>query len=302
MTGRGSIARWLVLGPPLLWLGCFFAVPLAIVAKISLSEKAATRPPYRPVFEATLDGARWRAALDGLGLENFRRLTEDTLYFEAALTSIALAAGATILLGLIGFPLALGVARAPRAWRPLLLALIVIPFWTSFLIRVYAWIAILRPEGWLNAALLYVGLVREPLLILDTNAAVLIGLIYAYLPFMVLPVYASLDRLDPTLTEAAADLGATPLAAFWTVTFPLTRPGLAAGALLCFIPMIGEFVVPELLGGSDTLMLGRVLWSEFFANTNWPLAAAVAIAILLILLVPVVLLREVEARRVEATR
>ena len=190
----------------------------------------------------------------------------------------------------------------PARLQPLLVALVIVPFWTSFLIRIYAWIAILKPEGLLNAGLLRIGLIASPLDILNTPAAVMIGLTYAYLPFMVLPLYAVLSRLDPTLTEAAADLGASPTRAFWTVTLPLARPGIAAGALLCFIPMVGEFIIPDLLGGSDTLMLGRVLWSEFFSNRDWPLASAVAVLLLVLIVGPIVLFRDAEREREDVGR
>jgi putrescine transport system permease protein len=192
------------------------------------------------------------------------------------------------------------MARASARWRAILVGLVILPFWTSFLIRVYAWIAILKPDGFLNQILIWSGLVGHPLTILNTNAAVLIGLVYAYLPFMVLPLYATLERLDRTLLEAAADLGASPLRAFWTVTLPISLPGVAAGALICFIPILGEFVIPDLLGGSETLMIGRTLWSEFFSNRDWPLASAVAVLMLAALLVPIVLYRDLESRRLEA--
>ena len=296
----GGWGRGAVLLAPALWLAALFLAPFAIVAKISLSETAFALPPYRPLIPWSLDGEAWRAFVSGLGFDNYRALLAEPLYRDAALSSLALALAATALIALIGYPVALALCRAPRRLRPLLLALVIVPFWTSFLIRVYAWIAILKDDGWLNATLLGLGLISAPLRILNTDAAVLIGLVYTYLPFLILPVYAALDRLDGTLAEAAADLGATPLAAFWTVTFPLSAPGLVAGALLCFIPIVGEFVVPDLLGGSDTLTLGRTLWSEFFSNRDWPLASAVAVATLLILVVPVVLFREIEARRLEA--
>jgi putrescine transport system permease protein len=203
---------------------------------------------------------------------------------------------------LTGYPVALAMARAPERWRGILVGLVILPFWTSFLIRIYAWIAILKPDGFLNQALLWSGLIGQPLTILNTNPAVLIGIVYAYLPFMVLPLYATLERLDRMLLEAAADLGATPLRAFWTITLPLSLPGVAAGALISFIPIVGEFVIPDLLGGSETLMIGRTLWSEFFSNRDWPLASAVAVVMLAILLVPIVLYRDLESRRLEARR
>ena len=300
LAGRAAGAL-VALAPllPFAWLGAFFVAPFVITLKISLSNPALAQPPYTPVLD-------WRAGLEGLreflealDFGNYETLLGDDLYARAALTSLSFALAATALLALGGYPLAYAMAKAPPRWRPLLVALVIVPFWTSFLIRVYAWIAILKPEGLLNRALLAAGLVREPLAILDTPGAILIGLVYAYLPFMVLPLYAVLERLDRDLREAAGDLGAGPTTVFWTVTFPLSRPGLVAGALLCFIPMVGEFVIPDLLGGSDTLMLGRVLWSEFFSNRDWPLASAVAVALLALVAVPLALFREAEARRHE---
>ena len=296
----GRRGRLFVLGPPFLWLALFFLVPFAIVLKISLSEPATAQPPYRPHMPWSLDRESWRAFVDALGLENYRTLLADDLYWGAALSSLGLAAASTILLGVFGYPIALAMARAPARWRPILVALVVVPFWTSLLIRVYAWMAILSPEGFLNRALLAVGVITEPLQILNTNAAVLIGIVYAYLPFMILPLYASLERQDETLVEAASDLGASRLKTFWTVTFPLSKPGIVAGALLCFIPTVGEFMVPDLLGGSETLMLGRTLWSEFFSNRDWPLASAVAVVMTVLLVGPIVLYRNAEARRLEA--
>ncbi len=305
MTARkaaGRRSRLFVLAPPFLWLALFFLVPFAIVLKISLSEPATAQPPYRPHMPWSLDPQSWRAFVDALGLENYRTLLADDLYWGAALSSLGLAAGSTILLGVVGYPIALAMARAPARWRPILVALVVVPFWTSLLIRVYAWMAILSPEGFLNRALLALGVIAEPLQILNTNAAVLIGIVYAYLPFMILPLFASLERQDETLVEAASDLGASRLKTFWTVTFPLSKPGIVAGALLCFIPIVGEFIVPDLLGGSETLMLGRTLWSEFFQNRNWPLAGAIAVVLLAILLIPILLLCGAETRRQEAAR
>ncbi|MDR7037350.1 putrescine transport system permease protein [Methylobacterium sp. BE186] len=288
--------------PPLLWLGAFFLVPFAITLKISLSEPATAMPPYLPVLDWQGGVEGWTSFLEALHFGNYEMLASDALYRDAALSSLLLALSATGLLACIGTPLAYAMARAPARLQPLLVALLVVPFWTSFLIRVYAWIAILKPEGLLNAALLRIGLIREPLELLNTQAAVMIGLVYAYLPFMVLPLYAVTSRIDPSLREAASDLGASPTRIFWTVTLPLSLPGLVAGMLLCFIPMVGEFIIPDLLGGSDTLMLGRVLWSEFFSNRDWPLASAVAILLLVILVGPVVLFREAETRRGEAAR
>jgi putrescine transport system permease protein len=300
MAARPSqrLLRWLVPAAPLLWLGLFFLLPFLIVLKISLSDPATAQPPYRPVFDWN-DLAGFFGELDA---ENYRTLLSDSLYWDAALSSIRIAAISTGLLLLIGFPIAYAMARAPAQWRTLLVALIILPFWTSFLIRVYAWIGILRPEGLLNGALMALGLVDEPLAILNTEVAVYIGIVYAYLPFMVLPLYASLEKLDHSLIEAAQDLGSPPWRAFWSITVPLARPGIAAGSLLCFIPAVGEFVIPDLLGGSETLMIGRTLWSEFFSNRDWPLASAVAIVLLLLLVVPIAIYRDVEARRLETQR
>jgi len=285
----------LVPAVPYLWLGVFFLVPFLIVLKISLSDPAVAQPPYRPVFEWS-DIAGFFGALD---LENFEMLTQDDLYFRATLSSVRIAAISTILLLLVGFPIAYGMARAPERHRSLLVALVILPFWTSFLIRIYAWIAILKPEGLLTQALMGLGLVSEPVEILNTEWAVYIGIVYAYLPFMVLPLYATLEKMDDTLLEAALDLGSPPWRSFWTITVPLAMPGIIAGSLLCFIPAVGEFVIPDLLGGSETLMIGRQLWSEFFSNRDWPLASAVAILLLIVLVLPIVIYRDVEARRME---
>jgi putrescine transport system permease protein len=281
---------------PFVWLSVLFLLPLLIVLKISLSDAATAQPPYRPLW----DWSDLGGFLSGLDFENFRFLVSDPLYFDAALSSVRIAGLSTSLLLAVGFPIAYAMARAPRRWRGLLVALIILPFWTSFLIRIYAWIGILKPDGFLNQALLGLGIVTEPLTILNTEAAVFLGIVYAYLPFMVLPLYAVLEKIDHTLLEAAEDLGSPPWRAFWTITVPLSLPGIVAGSLLCFIPAVGEFVVPDLLGGSETLMIGRQLWSEFFSNRDWPLASAVAIVVLVILVVPIVIYRDLEARRLEA--
>ncbi|WP_232631592.1 ABC transporter permease [Methylobacterium sp. Leaf118] len=299
-TVARTLGRGLVRGLPLLWLALFFLVPFAVTLKISFSSPATAQPPYLPVldWQGGLEG--WREFLEALDFQNYQMIASDALYRDAALSSLAYAGLATAILVLLGTPTAYAMARAPARLQPTLVALVIVPFWTSFLIRVYAWIAILKPEGLLNAALLKLGLVSAPLAILDTPYGVLIGLAYAYLPFMVLPLYAVMSRLDPALREAAADLGAGRARVFLTVTLPLALPGLAAGALLCFIPMVGEFIIPDLLGGPDTLMLGRVLWSEFFSNRDWPLASAVAVLLLVLVVGPVVLFREAELRREEA--
>lgn len=302
---RGGLTRFgaaVVVGLPALWLGLFVLLPLLIVVRMSLSQQVLARPPYHPLFPESLDLSAWRSAVSELSLDSYRELFASRLYVDSFLVSVGLALLATAIIVVLGYGVALAIARASPRWRLLLLAAVVLPFWTSFLVRVYAWMGLLRKDGWINQVLVGLGIVEAPLDILNTNVAVLIGLVYAYLPFMILPLYASLDRQDPGLLEAAADLGASPLRRFWTVTVPLSLPGVAAGALLCFIPMVGEFVVPELLGGSDTLMLGRTLWSEFFPNRNWPLAAAVAVVLLAALLAPILALRKIEARRQERAR
>jgi putrescine transport system permease protein len=292
------LAEGLVPAVPYLWLGLFFLVPFLIVLKISLSDPAVAQPPYKPAF-AWSDMVEFFRQLD---LENFEVLASDDLYFSATLSSLRIAAVSTVLLLLVGFPIAYGMARAPARYRPILVAMVILPFWTSFLIRIYAWVAILKPEGLMNQTLMGLGLIAEPLNVLNTETAVYIGIVYAYLPFMVLPLYATLEKVDDTLLEAALDLGSTPWRAFWTITVPLAMPGIVAGSLLCFIPAVGEFVIPDLLGGSETLMIGRQLWSEFFSNRDWPLASAVAILLLIVLVVPIVIYRDVEARRVEIER
>lgn len=279
---------------PFLWLAIFFAFPFLLVAKLSLSDTALAMPPYEPRIDWSQGLAGIQAFLKGLDGETYARLTQDRLYLDAYLSSLRLAATGTLILLLIGYPIAYGISRCPRGPREALVMAVILPFWTSFLIRIYAWIAILKPAGVLNVLLAKLGL--PPVDILNTETAVLLGLVYAYLPFMVLPLYAVLERQDESLIEAAQDLGATPLRAFWRVTFPMSLPGAAAGALLCFIPMAGEFVIPDLLGGSDTLMLGKVIWTEFFANRDWPAASAVAIVLLATLVVPILLFERQQAK------
>ena len=287
---------------PYLWLGLFFLLPVAIVAKISLSYPRLAQPPYGPTLDLAAGWEGLRAFLDELSLDNFVFITGDDLYVAALVSSLRIAASSTLILLLVGYPIAYAMAKASPTLRGVLVAAVILPFWTSFLIRVYAWIGILRPEGMLNGLLTALGVVDQPLTILNTEIAVHIGIVYTYLPFMVLPLYATLERMDHTLIEAAQDLGSTPLKAFWTITVPLSWPGIVAGSLLCFIPAVGEFVIPDLLGGSGTLMIGRILWAEFFSNRDWPLASAVAIVMLLVLVVPIVLFREAEARRMEESR
>lgn len=292
-------ARWLVLAIPYLWLLVFFLVPFFIVLKISLSMTALAMPPYVPVFDLAKGIDNVVAGIRQFTTDNYVWLIEDALYVRAYLSSLWIAAVSTFLLLVVGYPIAYGMARAPRRWQAMLVMMVILPFWTSFLIRVYAWIGILKKEGLLNQMLLALGVIDDPLTILNTNTAVYIGIVYSYLPFMVLPLYAALERMDDTLLEAAADLGCPPVQAFWKITFPLSMPGVIAGCFLVFIPVTGEFVIPDLLGGSETLMIGKTLWAEFFSNRDWPVSSAVAVVLLVILVVPIVLFQNQEAKRAE---
>ncbi len=281
-----AFRRHAVLAFPYLWLLLFFLVPFLIVLKISLSESAVGVPPYTPLLKHGEEGWSLHASLD-----NYRFLLGDKLYLVAYLNALKFAAVSTVFCLLLGYPMAYGIVRAPRALRGLLLLLVILPFWTSFLIRVYAWIGLLKGNGLFNNMLLALGLIHEPLPLLNNAFSVYLGIVYSYLPFMVLPLFAALERLDLTLLEAAADLGCRPWQAFLRVTLPLSLPGIAAGSLLVFIPAVGEFVIPDLLGGPDTLMIGKVLWDEFFTNRDWPVASSVAIAMLVLLLIPMGLVR-----------
>ena len=287
----GITGRTLVIAIPFLWLFVFFLIPFLVVAKISLSEAAIARPPYLPIWE--WDGLR--LALN-LNFENFAYLWNDALYVNAYFFSIRVAFVSAVIALLIGYPMAYYIARSPEPRRTLLLTLVVLPFWTSFLLRVYAWQGFLRSNGVINNFLLWTGAIDTPLVMLQTNFAVYLGIVYTYLPFMILPLYANLVKLEESLLEASADLGARPLVTFFQVTLPLSMPGIVAGFMLVFIPAIGEFVIPELLGGPDTLMIGKVLWNEFFSNRDWPVASAVAIAMLVVLVVPIMLLRRAQDR------
>jgi putrescine transport system permease protein len=281
MTGLGWIGRLVLIAMPFLWLALFFLLPLLIVVKISLAESTIGIPPYTPLLVNHDGGFELRATL-----ANFALIASDDLYLRAYLGSLGNAAVATAFCLLIGYPVAYAIARSQGARRHLLLFLIMLPFWTSFLIRVYAWIAILEPNGLLNQCLIALGLITAPLPLLNNQFSVELGLVYSYLPFMILPLYGSLSRLDRSLIEAAFDLGARPLQTFLRVTLPLTLPGIAAGSLLVLIPAIGEFVIPDLLGGPDTLMIGKVLWDEFFNNRDWPMTAAIAVVLVAALAVP----------------
>ncbi|WP_425101597.1 ABC transporter permease subunit [Tropicibacter sp. S64] len=274
---------------PYVWLLALFLVPFAIVLKISLSDVALARPPYMPQLDPSAGWEGIKAFFADLDFENFTFLATDDLYWKAYLSSLKIAIISTVLTLLVGYPIAYGMARANREWRPTLLMLVILPFWTSFLIRVYSWMGILSTEGVLNQFLQAIGVISEPLQIMNTNTAVYIGIVYTYLPFMILPIYSALEKLDDSLLEAAEDLGCSRLSAFWLVTIPLSTGGIIAGSFLVFIPALGEFVIPSLLGGSDTLMIGKVLYEEFFSNRDWPVASAVAVILLAILIVPILL-------------
>jgi putrescine transport system permease protein len=284
-----SRGQRLVLGIPYLWISVFFLAPMALIAKISLSRPAQARPPYEPVFSLSDGFSGLMKKLGSLTLEAYQSFGEDRLYLDSYLNSLAIAGVSTILMLLMAYPFALAMARAPARIRPVLIGLAVAPFWTSFLIRVYAWIALLKDEGLINHALMALHIIKAPLSIYATNVAVVIGIVYSYLPFMLLPLYSALAKQDPALREAAADLGASPAQVFWRVTLPLSRPGVVAGCLLVFIPAVGEFVIPDLLGGSDTLMIGKTLWTDFFANRDWPSASAAAMILLALLIGPLLL-------------
>ncbi|OSN07681.1 putrescine ABC transporter permease PotH [Lonsdalea iberica] len=291
-TGRtaGLLRRWrmlyghkLVIALPYLWLLCLFMLPFLIVFKISLAEMARTVPPYTDLM-TWVDGTLNIA----LNIGNYLQLLSDPLYIEAYLQSLQVAAISTLLCLLLGYPLAWAVAHSKPSTRNILLLLVILPSWTSFLIRVYAWMGILKENGILNNFLIWLGVIDSPLTILHTNLAVYIGVVYSYLPFMVLPIYTALTRLDYSLVEASLDLGARPFKTFFSVIMPLTKGGIIAGSMLVFIPTVGEYVIPELLGGPDSIMIGRILWQEFFNNRDWPVASAVATVMLLLLIVPII--------------
>ncbi len=295
-----NLRRFALIAVPYIWLLALFLVPFLIVLKISLSDIALARPPYMPQLDLSAGWEGITSFFAALDFENFVFLTTDDLYWRAYLSSLQIAALSTFITLCIGYPIAYGMARAPLEWRATLLMLVILPFWTSFLIRVYAWMGILSNEGLLNQFLMWTGLISAPLTILNTNTAVYIGIVYTYLPFMILPIYAALEKMDESLLEAAEDLGCSRIQAFWLVTIPLSKNGIIAGCFLVFIPAIGEFVIPSLLGGSGTLMIGKVLWEEFFSNRDWPVASAVAIILLLILIIPIILFQRNEQKAREA--
>lgn len=288
----GFRGRSLVIALPYLWLLVFFLCPFLIVLKISLSEPTIAQPPYQPMLSALGDGVYHLK----LSISNYLAIFADDYFIGAFFNSLRIAAIATVLTLLIAFPMAYAMARAPKHWRGVLLMLIILPFWSSFLIRVYALIGILKDQGLLNGLLLKIGLISEPLTILNTDIAIYIGIVYSYLPFMVLPIYASLEKFDWTLLEAATDLGASRTTAFWQIIVPLSKAGILAGCFLVFIPAIGEFIIPDLLGGASTQMIGKTLWTEFFNNADWTMASALAIVLLLILVVPIVIYQRLQEK------
>ena len=296
---RGLASNWrrhLVLAIPYAWLLLFFALPFAVIVRLSLSQSIVAQPPYAPQFDPAGGISGLIESARQFSLENFAILFSDALYLESYLSSVRIALIATSIALLIAYPLALAMSRAPQHLKPALILLAIAPFWTSFLIRVYAWILILRDEGLLNTALLSLGVISEPVRLFSTEKAVIIGIVYSYLPFMVLPIFNAIDRQDASLVEAARDLGASRTTAFWTITFPLSLQGVLAGCLLVFIPAVGEFVIPDLLGGSDTLMIGRTMWNEFFANRDWPVASAAGIVLLFALLAPLIIFQRAQSR------
>jgi putrescine transport system permease protein len=290
--------RWgraLVVAAPMGWLLVFFLAPFLFVLKIAFSESRTGVPPYQPLLE-WIDGAVLQLQFN---LANFAFFLEDPLYAAAYLNSLKMAAVATLICLMIGYPMAYGITKVRQPWRNVLLMLVILPFWTSFLIRVYAWIGILKNEGLLNGFLLWLGVIDQPLPLLHSSFAVYVGIVYSYLPFMILPLYATLERMDLTLREAAQDLGCRPWEVMLKITLPLSLPGIVAGSMLVFIPAAGEFVIPDLLGGSNVLMIGKVLWNEFFLNRDWPLASAVAVVMLVLLVAPFMLFQHYQARQDE---
>ncbi|MCS5592152.1 MAG: ABC transporter permease subunit [Gammaproteobacteria bacterium] len=294
IKGFRNIGRTAVIGIPYLWLLVLFLLPFLIVLKISFAEPIISIPPYSDLLQ--WGDSFWptiKASLDG-----YLFILEDSLYVNAYLSSLKIATISTLIALVVGYAIAYSIAKAPTRWRGILLMLVILPFWTSFLIRVYAWIGILKTEGLLNLLLISLGVIDKPLTIMNTDLAVYIGIVYSYLPFMILPLYANLEKMDFNLLEAAADLGCRPFKTFWTVTIPLSLPGILAGCFLVFIPAVGEFVIPDLLGGTQTLMIGKVLWIEFFNNRDWPLASAVAIILLAILVVPIMYYQKTQEKAI----
>jgi putrescine transport system permease protein len=301
MSGRRIFTRPARLAAiaPYLWMALFFLVPFGFVLKIALSQTAIAQPPYVPVFDVAAGWESFKAALSALSFDNFKLLASDDLYIFSYVRSLVVAIISTAILLLIGYPVAYGMSRLPQRWQPVAMMLVIVPFWTSFLIRIYAWINVLQHDGLLNKLLLALGIVDKPLVWLATDSAMYLGIVYSYFPFMILPLSATLSKMDDALLEAAADLGCSRMKAFWLVTFPLSLPGIGAGVLLCFIPIVGEFVIPDLLAGSDRMMIGQTLWLEFFTNKDWPVASAIAIVLLALLLVPLLIYEKLQRRHLE---
>jgi putrescine transport system permease protein len=301
MSGRRIFTRPARLAAiaPYLWMALFFLVPFGFVLKIALSQTAIAQPPYVPVFDLSAGWGALKAALSALSFDNFKLLASDDLYIFSYIRSLVVAITSTAILLLIGYPVAYGMSRLPQRWQPVAMMLVIVPFWTSFLIRIYAWINVLQHDGLLNKVLLALGIVDRPLVWLATDSAMYLGMVYSYFPFMILPLYATLSKMDEVLLEAAADLGCSRIKAFWLVTLPLSLPGIGAGVLLCFIPILGEFVIPDLLAGSDRMMIGQTLWLEFFTNKDWPVASAIAVVLLVLLLVPLLVYEKLQRRHLE---
>ncbi len=291
--GFGRLKRYFVIMPPMLWLALFFLIPFFVVLQVSLSDPALTRPPYTAIF--TWDGW-WPSGYIG-DLENYAFLLSDPLYINAYVNSLKIAAIGSLVCLIIGYPMAYLIARSNPRMRNTLLLLVILPFWTSSLLRVYALIGMYSPNGFINSSLMSLGIINEPLQLMQTDFAVYSGIVLTYLPLMILPLYSALEKLDGDLMEAASDLGATPLATFWRVTLPLSMSGIVAGSLLVFIPSVGEFVIPALLGGPDQLMIGKTLWTEFFNNRDWPVASSVAMVMLAFLVIPMMFLRNTQGAR-----
>ena len=281
-----------IIAVPFYWLLIFFLAPFVIVFKISVAESLIASPPFSPLFEIAQNGA----LSVHLVFDNYAYLWEDSLYIKTYVNSIRISTISTILCLLLGYPIAYAIVRSAPTTRFVLLMLVILPFWTSFLLRIYAWMGLLADQGTINNILIYFGLINRPIRLMYSEFAVHIGIVYSYLPFMILPLYANMEKLDHTIHEAAADLGARPFTTFFTVTLPLTTPGIMAGSLLVFIPATGEFVIPDLLGGGNVLMIGRVLYNEFNANHDWPVASAVAIVLLLVLVIPMMLYQRIQSK------
>ena len=294
-----SFWQSLVVRIPYLWLLAFFLVPFLIVLKISLSQTAIAQPPYLPVLDLAAGWPGLKAFFAALSFDNYVLIGSDPLYLLSYVKSVEIAAFSTLILVFIGYPIAYAMARMPWRWQAVLVVLVVLPFWTSLLIRIYAWMNILQHDGLLNQALLALSIVKEPQAWLATDTAIYIGVVYSYLPFMVLPLYATLEKHDESLREAAADLGCPRWKIFWLVTLPLSSSGLLAGVLLCFIPIVGEFVIPDLLGGSQSPMIGQTIWTEFFSNKDWPAASAVAVVLVCLLVTPILVYQNQAVRALE---